>query len=117
LFANCNWFFQGLIAVGGEYGIANGSCDKLWFHYDFFLWCRDYEFMASNGIRGRNLIEIVEDLLDFKELNQFSFHWPTNMTNVTTNHVSHRLIMPWNHCQLQTFCHSEFIARGCAERR
>jgi hypothetical protein len=29
LFANCNWFFQGLIAVGGEYGIANGSCDKL----------------------------------------------------------------------------------------
>jgi hypothetical protein len=63
-------------------------------NYDsiFFLLCRNYEFMPSDGIRGRNLIE--RTFWASKTFIQLPFHCPTNMTNVTTNHVSHRFIMP-----------------------
>lgn len=50
LFVSCNWFFQGWISVGGEHWATNGSCGKLWFHYDFFLSCSIMNFMELCGI-------------------------------------------------------------------
>lgn len=41
------------LSVGGVRRGTNGSCDKIWFHYDFFLFSRNYEFHGIKWKKGR----------------------------------------------------------------
>lgn len=54
LFAS-NWFFHGLCrgCVRGECNAINGSCDKLWFHYEIFSFFVNYDYVLKRALRGK----------------------------------------------------------------